>query len=425
MGSTFTTYKGVKSDSSLFSNSKPIPIYLQFVPGIVIDVVTSSESKTFAANMRNINSILAIPHVGKKTLTRSGTVGEDNRYYPLFRGTSDVPTKGDPVLLCTIGNIQYYLGPLNTINNPNWNVDNLNVQEKSYKTGEKTGNIDKSSPNFGKTGHSRLHKKYNDVLDNPKGETEGRAIKEIHGDLTLEGRHGNSIRIGSRNINPNIVISNGRSISNTFESTKDGSLFAMFQIGSIREHFPYDAKIDGEEIVPDLFILPSDHPDLETKRPMTSLVSTVNGDGDAEKIIYGYGSYEFPGNQILQLSDRVTFGTKKDSIFLSSFKHIHLGAGQSLTISTNKETIIESSNIYLGKQSKEETEPLVLGNELKGVLDEIVGILEGLKMTGCIAGMSGPPDPGSISKIQSLKSKLSKPKFWSEYHFIEENGQKP
>jgi len=131
MGSTFTTYKGVKSDSSLFSNSKPIPIYLQFVPGIVIDVVTSSESKTFAANMRNINSILAIPHVGKKTLTRSGTVGEDNRYYPLFRGTSDVPTKGDPVLLCTIGNIQYYLGPLNTINNPNWNVMTLTNLSRS------------------------------------------------------------------------------------------------------------------------------------------------------------------------------------------------------------------------------------------------------------------------------------------------------
>ena len=32
----------------------------------------------------------------------------------------------------------------------------------------------------------------------------------IHGDLVFEGRHGNSIRIGSRNIHPYIIISNGR-----------------------------------------------------------------------------------------------------------------------------------------------------------------------------------------------------------------------
>ena len=430
MGSTFTTYKDVKTDSSLFNKGKPIPVYLQFVPGIVIDTITSSESQAFAANLRNINSILAIPHVGKKTFTRSGTVGESNRYYPLFRGMSDVPAKGDPVLLCTIGNIQYYLGPLNTTNNPNWNIDHLNVQEKSYKDGEKVKNVDKTSPNFGRTGHSRLQKKYNDKLDHPNGEVEGRAVNDIHGDTIFEGRHGNSIRIGSRNINPNIIISNGRLFSNVFESSKDGSLFTMFQVGSIREHFPYDSKIDGEDIVLDPFILSSDHVDLETKRPMSDLVSVVNGDGDAEKIIYNYGSHieedAIKGNQILQSSDRITFNSKKDSIFLSSFKHIHLGAGQSLTISTNKETIIESSNIYLGKGATgDKKEPIVLGTQLKVILDEIVGILEGLKMTGCIAGMSGPPDPGSIAKIQSLKSKLNKPKFWSEYHFIEENGQKP
>ena len=45
-------------------------------------------------------------------------------------------------------------------------------------------------------------------------------------------------------------------------------------------------------------------------------------------------------------------------------------------------------------------------------------------MTACVAGLSGPVDPATLSKIQSLKSKLSSPKFWSEYHFIEDNGQK-
>ena len=41
----------------------------------------------------------------------------------------DVPTKGDPVLLCTMGGINYYLGPLNTAGNPNFNMDNFKTDE--------------------------------------------------------------------------------------------------------------------------------------------------------------------------------------------------------------------------------------------------------------------------------------------------------
>ena len=62
--------------------------------------------------------------------------------------------------------------------------------------------------------------------------------------------------------------------------------------------------------------------------------------------------------------------------------------------------------------------------KLKELLEEMVGILETLKVTGCIAGLSGPVDPATIQKVTSLKNKLSAPDFWSEYHFIEENGQK-
>ena len=101
-----------------------------------------------------------------------------------------------------------------------------------------------------------------------------------------------------------------------------------------------------------------------------------------------------------------------------------MGAGNELKIITNHSTTIESSNIYLGEQAKEEKEPLVLGNQLKIILDEMLGLIESLKMTGCVAGLSGPIDPDSIQKLTTLRNQISKPKFWSEYHFIEDNGQK-
>ena len=65
-----------------------------------------------------------------------------------------------------------------------------------------------------------------------------------------------------------------------------------------------------------------------------------------------------------------------------------------------------------------------MGTQLKIILEELIGIIESLKVTGCIAGMSGPVDPGTLNKVNRIKQKLSNPKFNSEYHFIEDNGQK-
>jgi hypothetical protein len=121
---------------------------------------------------------------------------------------------------------------------------------------------------------------------------------------------------------------------------------------------------------------------------------------------------------------------RRNNITLSSFVNMDFGAGNNLTINTKNYTTIESSNIYLGKQAKTKKEedgigePLVLGNKLKELLEEMIGIVETLKVTGCVAGLSGPIDPATIQKVTSLKNKLSSPDFWSEYHFIEDNGQK-
>ena len=62
----------------------------------------------------------------------------------------------------------------------------------------------------------------------------------IHGDLVLEGRHGNSIRIGSRNIHPYIIISNGRAPSNPVETSLDGTILAILENGSVRDQFNLD-----------------------------------------------------------------------------------------------------------------------------------------------------------------------------------------
>ena len=123
MGSIFTTTPG-NTVKGFGGRIRPIPFYLQFVPGFVVEVVHSAES-VFYNGDNTINTIIALPHIHDKTLvTKALSTGENYRYYPLLRTLNDVPTKGDPVLLCTIGKVNYYLGPLNTANNsPTWNDD--------------------------------------------------------------------------------------------------------------------------------------------------------------------------------------------------------------------------------------------------------------------------------------------------------------
>ena len=438
MGSTFVTkQKASTGINRLFGSSESRDVFIQFVTGIVTHVITSVESLTYDGKERKINSILAKSHMGKK-IKSAALTDESNRYYPLLRGMVDVPVKGDPVILCTLGGVQYYLGPLNTANNPNFNIDHLNRAEKNLSranSGESKMSSREDdlgiSRNFKVMPHlNRLQKLYNIDLDDPIGED--KIVNEIHGDLVLEGRHGNSIRIGSRFVNPYIMISNGRNPENIAESSKDSAILAMFSEGSIRQHFNNDAKIEDDTIVDDLWILPSDAVE-ENKRLMSTLVESVNPEVDTEKKIYAYGDVDddlsVQKSQLFQSSDRVTINARTESLFLSAFQNMHIGTGNSLTISTNKELLIESENIYLGQQSKDtdDKQGIIIGENLREILEELTDLLS--RLNGHCQGAptplgidNGPPGTAKSTLLQFIK-KVQKESndFVSNKHFIEEN----
>ena len=57
MSSTMTVMPSKQNQSGLFGSSKPVPVWLQFVPGLVLDVVINSESPAYESD-RDINSII-------------------------------------------------------------------------------------------------------------------------------------------------------------------------------------------------------------------------------------------------------------------------------------------------------------------------------------------------------------------------------
>jgi hypothetical protein len=129
---------------------------------------------------------------------------------------------------------------------------------------------------------------------------------------------------------------------------------------------------------------------------------------------------DVPNSQVLISSNKITFNSREKEITLSAFGNVNIGSNDSFKIYTNNSTIIESKNIYLGEKADKEEEPLVMGEQLKKILEQICTTIDGLTHTGCLGGgVSGPPPPGSTQGIRSMIKNML-----SDKHFIEPNGSK-
>ena len=426
MASILTTLGKSTQQKGVFGSTNNTPIYLQFVPGVVVEVATHPSALRAGGSFANINSIIALPHIQEGTKKTRANVDNNDRYIPLMRGMVDVPTKGDPVLLCSIGGINYYLGPLNTQGNPNFNLDNLfkfetttvGDKEKDAETNAKLARGE--SLNFKKIELRRLAKIPNEELDN------GVSYNEAYGDLMLEGRHGNSLRIGSRDVNPYIMISNSRSGQAIRESLGDGSLISITKNGTLAQHYGNYKKVLSSEADIDSqddpnttfeveevfgFTLASDYVATDEEPParlMGGLISSINGDQDATELIYNYS-----GNQILFSSDRLTLNSKLDDIYLSSNKDIHIGSKENVTISTAKDLIIESEKTYLGDPNKKEMDNMVLGSLVQDALNGIIDLIKEVQTNTQL----GPQSPMPLPSESSVKTIIDS--IISNKHFIE------
>ena len=442
-----------------------VPLFVQFVHGIVLHVITS-EGGLFSGEKEQVGTIIAMPHLTGGQALKKGEVydfAEKYRYKPLMRGMADVPVKGDPVMLCTVGQKQYYLGPLNTDNDVNWNADNglkaevvsefrnLAKEEGDDRTTALFTNLDPASirgesRNFMFETYNRLQKIPKPDLDNPtKGEMP--TYHELHGDMMFEGRHGNSIRIGSRYNNPYTYISTGRDPENISETINDANLITMTTHGTLKAHLglqihPAYPSETEEKTLAD-FTLASDM-NIENKRKISNLVKFVNKVDDVKPLLSDYNR-----NQIYINSSRIIInsdGTIDPSeniynpnqidlvpgdLILSSYNDIHLGSGRNLTVSTNKDLIIESERTYFGKNASMKNkngelkgEPMVLGKQLVSVLKDFVKVLKQCKtitQVGPQPLMDSANVPLSESRIlmKPLEDKIDT--ILSYFHFIESN----
>tara|TARA_Y100000592_G_scaffold77394_1_gene121392 strand:+ start:1876 stop:3309 length:1434 start_codon:yes stop_codon:yes gene_type:complete len=446
----------LEGEGGLFGSNRPNLIYLQFVTATVYLNVTNEQSPyihnldTGEASESNIGTIFAVPHEGVQNIkNESQIIQEKFRFKPLLRGVTETPTRGDQVLCAHLGNVNYYLGPLNTDNNVNFNQDNIGItmtpaEHGNVKTIPQKDLIDK---NFDKVPVRRLVKKSIPALDFTSDTKQGlmnpvtgdEFLSSQHGDLTIEGRHGNSIRFGSRGTDSMLYISNGRSTLNSAESWMDSSIIAMSKAGTLETllgghdletESPIDKKIDTEPVIQEFrYNLWSDI-NNSSDRKIIDTVQTQYKDlvGNMELFDEQPDRYtkEYGADQMyIGSRGRITFNSNEDML-LSSATDIHFGTKGYVTFSVGNDIIFNSTNIYLGKSAVKDKNPMVLGNELAGILKDFVKVIKTAASNFYFAPVplvdsnmvpiATAPGPGTLGDIEKRIDGIL-----SEFHFLENN----
>ena len=215
------------------------------------------------------------------------------------------------------------------------------------------------------------------------------------------------------------------------EVLTDGSIISMLSNGSIAQNYG---------LLPNSFRLSVD--------PIPKEDGEVNhyklnkGSGE-ESFNYAFGhegdtDTKTDFDQIIIFSDRITFdarGKLGGDFTVSANNNINFGARNNFTLNNSGYSVINSNNIYLGVQSKEKTEPMVLGNELRLILIRIMEILN--KARANVQGVALPLvdsnlKPLNFSSIDEIGIILQELKdldpqngslFLSKHHYIEQNDR--
>lgn len=214
-------------------------------------------------------------------------------------------------------------------------------------------------------------------------------ILPFEGDVLLQGRWGNSIRLGSIN---------KKGKNSWSDDGTQGNPIMIFRLNG-KESNKVELKTeDINEDATSFYLGEGIKIPLEQSSDKKDTFQKAGTEPDTSK--------KFIGNQILLTSDRLFFNSKKDSIILSSKKTITLTAKETINIDAEKEIVFDGNKIYAGAKAQE---PALLGDTSVDLISDLLdGILQLTVPTG--TGPSGVPINAAIftqlkQKLDTLKSK--------------------
>ena len=315
--------------------------------------ILSGRVKTINQNGTGLDGAISVEILSNTSNTTSNSIP---RVYPLFPNNQSYPLINETVVILplisnnssnnSIDTTYYYISTINLWNSVETNPLVLN-NTSDFKPG---------------------------TYFNEKGTIN--PLYSFEGDYIIEGRFGNSIRLG------NTVPNNTAPLNNNWSKT--GSLGDPITIISNGLH----------SISPSFNSITED---INSDKSSIYLTSTqqLPIEVSSQNDYLSYSSpptspKEYVGNQVILNSGRILFNSTKDHILLSSAKSINLNTVESVNIDAATQTVIQTPELYLGGINT--AQPVILGNDLVGLLTDILSDLDTL--TNSLVNQLGTP-PGT------------------------------
>ncbi len=231
-------------------------------------------------------------------------------------------------------------------------------------------------------------------------------LRKFEGDVIVEGRLGNSIRLGST------VLKDGKSINVWSENGINGDPILLLRNGQGSKgsvgYLPTEENINTD--LSSIYLtstqkIPIQAASIKTRKYLSYKDNTPTPPDKYSK------------NQVVINAGRLVFNAAEDHLLLSSYNSINLSSNSSVNIDTEF-LVVQATNTYLGSHNA--TEPLLLGDITTELLKEIIAILKDLITASLSASNTGGPieslnskAPQLLQRILALKPDLIK----STYNF--------
>lgn len=247
---------------------------------------------------------------------------------------------------------------------------------------------------WGSPHHSALPEPGTDVekvLGDVKELVDVNPLYPFPGDLLIEGRQGQSIRIGGNKSPKNPWVDN----------SNDGKPFIIISNGQVKTDNGVDFIVEDVNKDPSSLYMVSDH--IVPLKPANSKRATY----DVPPIV----PKNYIGNQVVLNGGRLYFNAKDESAFISAKDSIGLNAN-TLNFDGKEMVCVDADTIFLGKAARTAApvsrEPVIKGQQFENWMKTLLDTLQNVGNAMAKASTSnGGTVPSLIMEGQSLQESIT------------------
>lgn len=319
-----------------------------------------------------------------KTLSTARPFFSNSKFYPLINEIVAIVTMADPIEsqnpLKSAQKLAYYFPPVNS-----WNSVHHNALPDSKITNPVSSKKNYQQVEAGVVNRDRVEETSIFLGTTFKEKAQVLPLLPYEGDHILEGRWGNTIRLGSTVKHPDMP--------NKWSNVgKEGDPLTIIRVSNPNQ----SSSIPGW--VPTLEDTTSDLSSiyLTSTQKIPFFPSSFRTDSFGSQDVSPTSPSEYQGNQIILDSGRLILNSKSDGVLISSPNVIHLSAGSSVNLDCGDKIVLSTGEVYLIDRNADER--AVLGDALILELKKLIPALEGLAKA-CTVASAGPFPVASLVSI--------------------------